>query len=84
MCMCAIGIDRRPTRMSECVKDMHAYARLGEYLFKMIEHSFGPVSDWPDGRPFNFLFQCFCCTVLVEYGIRILRIFTFFYPYSRD
>ena len=36
--------------MSECVGDMHAYSRLGEYLFKMIEHSFEPVSDWPSGR----------------------------------
>ena len=40
-----VGLDRRPTRMSECVGDMHAYSRLGEYLFKMIEHSFEPVSD---------------------------------------
>ena len=30
--------------MSDCIYDMHAYARLGEYILKMIEHSFDPVS----------------------------------------
>ena len=33
------GKDRKPTRMSECHQDMHAYWRLGEYLFKQIENS---------------------------------------------
>jgi HD superfamily phosphohydrolase len=36
------GKDRKPTRMSECPKDMHAYWRLGEYIMKSIEHSFDP------------------------------------------
>jgi hypothetical protein len=63
VCVCVIGIDRRPTRMSECVGDMHAYARLGEYLFKMIEHSFEPVSDWPSGRLFLMSLKFLMCVV---------------------
>ena len=31
--------------MSDCIYDMHAYARLGEYILKMIENSFDPVSN---------------------------------------
>ena len=37
------GKDGRPTKMSECPFDMHAYWRLGEYILKQIENSFEKV-----------------------------------------
>jgi hypothetical protein len=39
------GLGGRPTRMSQCPEDMHAYWRLGEYILKQIENSFDEVFD---------------------------------------
>ncbi len=33
----------RQVKMSECTSDMHAYWRLGEYIFKQIENSSSEV-----------------------------------------
>ena len=38
------GKNRKPTKISECIYDMHAYWRLGDYLIKQIENSFEDVS----------------------------------------
>jgi hypothetical protein len=45
------GQDGRPTRMSQCPEDMHAYWRLGEYMLKQVENSFEKV-------PFHIMCKC--------------------------